>query len=192
MAAQLTQKEQARMEVLYKRGDQIADIAHRLHCTERTIHYHAKRNNWVHGEDKRKYVKELAVNEEVSTLQEGLKQAEGLRDNYLRKINMLEGMMTATLRALGQTPEEIRNIPKAEADRVFSILKNLKISSEISQMHYEASRKALGLDQIHAEDEEGDVLPIKINVTKAIRAVSDNTEEGDDNASASNDKKSEK
>ena len=182
MASQLTQKEQAKMELLYKRGDKIEDIAHRLHCTERTVHYHANRNNWIHGEKKREYIDKLSVREEESMVRQGVKQADNLRDNYLRKVNMLEGMMTATLRALGQTPEEIRNISKQEADRVFSILKNLKISSEISQMHYESSRKALGLDQMQT-GEESDVLPIKINVTKAIRAVNDpneQTEELDD------------
>jgi hypothetical protein len=174
MAAQLTAKEMARLEVLYKRGERIEDICHRLRITHRTVHYHANNKGWVHGENKKEHLAKLAVKEEENLLKAGVKEADKIRENYLAKVQVLENMMNATLRALGTTPEEIRNVKKAEADRVFAILKNLKISSEISAMHYEASRKALGLDMI-TNTEESDVLPIKINVTQQRRVIEDDS-----------------
>lgn len=172
MAAQLTAKEMARLEVLYKRGERIEDICHRLRISHRTVHYHANNKGWVHGENKESHLAKLADKEEESLLKAGVREADKLRENYLSKITVLENMMNATLRGLGTTPEEIRNTKKSEADRIFAILKNLKISSEISAMHYEASRKALGLDLI-TNTEESDVLPIKINVTQQRRVVED-------------------
>jgi len=55
-------------------------------------------------------------------------------------------------------------------------LKNLKISSEITNMHYEGSRRALGLD-LKSEDDGPDLLPIRINVTSDKKKPND-TEEG--------------
>ena len=158
-ASQLT-----KLELLYKRGEKIEDIARRLHVSKRTITNHSNKNGWTHGESKRDYLDKLAVKEQENMLASQLDAADNLRDGYLRKVNQLENMVNAVLRALGTTPEEIRQVSKGEADRIFSILKNLKISSEITNMHYEGSRRALGLD-LPSEKESPDLLPIKINVT---------------------------
>lgn len=160
----ISAKQETKLELLYKRGEKIEDIARRLHISKRTVINHANKNGWTHGESKRDYLNKLAVKEHENQLQSGLDAADNLRDSYLRKVQTLENMVNSVLRALGTTPEEIRQTSKAEADRVFSILKNLKISSEITNMHYEGSRRALGLDVL-SEKDAPDLLPIKINVT---------------------------
>lgn len=160
----ISAKQETKLELLYKRGEKIEDIARRLHISKRTVINHANKNGWTHGESKREYLDKLAVKEQENQLQSGLDAADGLRESYLRKVQTIENMVNSVLRALGTTPEEIRQTSKAEADRVFSILKNLKISSEITNMHYEGSRRALGLD-IKNEGDSPDLLPIKINVT---------------------------
>lgn len=176
MSAHLTPKQLAKLELLYKGGEKIDSISHRLRIGRRAIFNHAAKNGWEHGESKQEYTQKLIVKEEEKLLETDLQRAENLRENYLKKVNMLENMMSATLRALGTTPDEIRAVKKVEADRVFAIMKNLKISSEISQMHYESSRKALGLDQKKEEDEL-ELLPININVTEPLSVV----EEEEDN-----------
>ena len=160
----ISAKQETKLELLYKRGEKIEDIARRLHISKRTVINHANKNGWTHGESKREYLDKLAVKEQENQLQSGLDAADGLRESYLRKVQTIENMVNSVLRALGTTPEEIRQTSKAEADRVFSILKNLKISSEITNMHYEGSRRALGLDLPSEKDSSG-LLPIKINVT---------------------------
>ncbi len=168
----LSAKQIAKLELLYKRGERIEDISRRLSVATRTVIVHANKNGWTHGESKREYSQKLAVKEEEHLLQSDLDVADALREGYLTKLRMIDGMMSATLRVLGTTPEEIRSTSKSEADRTFAILKSLKISSEITNMGYEASRRALGLDVVREEDGP-DLLPIKINV------VNKNVEEPD-------------
>jgi hypothetical protein len=135
-----------------------------MHITDRTISKYANLHGWTHGESKRDYQVKLAEGEEKRMIKSDLDKADDLRESYLRKINQLENMVNAALGALGSTPDQLRGTSKAEADRVFSILKSLKISSEITNMHYEGSRKALGLD-LPKESESPELLPISINVT---------------------------
>ena len=159
----LSAKQIAKLELLYNRGEKIQDICRRLSIASRTVIQHANKNGWTHGESKRDYTNKLVVKEEERMLNSDLDVADDLRDSYLRKVQTIENMVNSVLRALGTTPEEIRKTSKPEADRVFSILKNLKISSEITNMTYEGSRRALGLD-LPKEKEGPDLLPIKINV----------------------------
>lgn len=177
MAAQMTRKEKARLEVLYKNGETINEICHRLRISHRTVHYHANLNGWKHGESKKDYQKKLAIKESEAVIQEGLGEADRLRDSYMRKIQVLENMTSAALRGLGSTPEEIRNISQSEANRIFTVLKSLKISSEISNIHYESARKALGLDKLENKNED-EILPIKINVTTEPKVIEDEEDEG--------------
>ena len=160
----MSAKQLSKLELLYKRGEHLEDIARRLHISKRTITNHANKNGWTWGESKREFLDQLAVKEGAKLMESSLDAADNLREGYMRKVNQLENMVNAVLRALGSTPEEIRQVSRAEADRVFAILKNLKISSEITNMHYEGSRRALGLD-LKNEDDAPDLLPIKINVT---------------------------
>lgn len=160
----LSAKQVAKLELLYKRGERYEDIQRRLHVTDRTISKYANLHGWKHGESKRDYQIKLTEGEEQRMIKSDLDKADDLRESYLRKINQLENMVNAALGALGSTPDELRSTSKSEADRVFSILKSLKISSEITNMHYEGSRKALGLD-LKNESEGPELLPISINVT---------------------------
>lgn len=179
MASRLTVKEKARMETLYKNGEPVKDICHRLRISERTVHYHASMNQWKHGENSKEYSKKLAIKEEEKMVKEGANHAEDLRDSYMRKIQVLENMTSAALRGLGTTPEEIRGISQSEANRIFTVLKSLKISSEISNIHYESARKALGLDKLDDSKDE-DVLPIKINVTTEPKIKKDEDDDEED------------
>ena len=160
----LSNKQVAKLEMLYKRGERYEDIMRRMHITDRTISKYANLHGWTHGESKRDYQLKLTEGEEKRLISSDLDKADNLRESYLRKINQLENMVNAALGALGSSPDQLRNTSKTEADRVFSILKSLKISSEITNMHYEGSRKALGLD-LPKESDGPDLLPISINVT---------------------------
>jgi hypothetical protein len=160
----LSNKQVAKLELLYKRGERYQDIERRLHITDKTITKYANLHGWKHGESKRDYQVKLTENEENRMIKSDLDKADDLRESYLRKINQLENMVNAALGALGSSPDQLRSTSKSEADRVFSILKSLKISSEITNMHYEGSRKALGLD-LKQETEGPELLPISINVT---------------------------
>jgi len=171
----LSNKQVAKLEMLYKRGERYEDIMRRMHITDRTISKYANLHGWTHGESKRDYQVKLAEQEESRMIKSDLDKADNLRESYLRKINQLENMVNAALGALGSSPEQLRQTSKSEADRVFSILKSLKISSEITNMHYEGSRKALGLDA--DRDKDGpDLLPISINVTS--KNNNDNSDSG--------------
>ena len=160
----LSNKQVAKLELLYKRGERFEDIERRLRISDRTISKYANLHGWKHGESKRDYQIKLTEGEEKRMINSDLNKADNLRESYLRKINQLENMVNAALGALGSSPDQLRNTSKSEADRVFSILKSLKISSEITNMHYEGSRKALGLD-LPKETEGPELLPISINVT---------------------------
>lgn len=160
----LSNKQVAKLELLYKRGERFEDIERRLRISDRTISKYANLHGWKHGESKRDYQIKLTEGEEKRMINSDLNKADNLRESYLRKINQLENMVNAALGALGSSPDQLRNTSKSEADRVFSILKSLKISSEITNMHYEGSRKALGLD-LPRESESPELLPISINVT---------------------------
>ena len=160
---QMSAKELSKLELLYKRGEKIDEICRKLHVSNSTVNDHARKNGWVHGQSKSEYAKRLAVHSKKRDMDQFVEDADKLNEGYLRKVGQLEGMVNAVLRGLGTTPEEIREVSKQDADRYFTILKSLKISSEIANMHYESSKKALGLDRIN--DEQGpDLLPLKINV----------------------------
>ena len=182
MGRHLTQKEIGRLKALYENGASVPDISHRLRCSERTIFYHANANGWVKGENKAAIQAKAAEKESERMTNELASRAEDLRDSYLKKVQVLENMTSATLRALGSTPEEIRETSQSEANRIFSILKSLKISSEISNLHYEAARKALGLDQIKEEEAE-EILPIKINIAHKPNIVEEEVNESADTGS---------
>ena len=159
----LTTKQLGKLELLYKRGEQIESICRRLHIAKATVRYHANRNGWKHGQSKKEYAKKSALIQKNNDFDDYVETSENLKNSYVGKITQLESMVNALLRALGTTPEEIRQVPKAEADRIFAIMKNLKMASEISNLHYEATRRALGLD-LQTTDEGPDLLPITINV----------------------------
>ena len=127
---------------------------------EATVRYHANRNGWKHGQSKKEYAKKSALMQKNNDVEDYV-ETENLKNSYINKITQLENMVNALLRALGTTPEEIRQVPKAEADRIFSIMKNLKMASEISNIHYEATRRALGID-MQTQEEGPDLLPITI------------------------------
>jgi hypothetical protein len=173
----LSNKQVAKLELLYKRGERFEDIERRLRISDRTISKYANLHGWKHGESKRDYQIKLTEGEEKRMLNSDLNKADNLRESYLRKINQLENMVNAALGALGSSPDQLRSTSKSEADRVFSILKSLKISSEITNMHYEGSRKALGLD-LPRESESPELLPISINVTS--KKDNDNSSDGEE------------
>ena len=175
MSSRLTPKQLAKLELLYKRGEKVDEIAHRLRVTRKTVFNHAAKNGWSHGEKRKEYAKEIIARQEEMLIKSDVEKADEIKDSFLKKINMLENMMNATLRGLGTTPDEIRSIKKQEADRIFSIMKNLKIASEISQIHYDSARRALGLDQ-KQEDDDLELLPININVTQPLKNIEENGE----------------
>jgi len=159
----LTTKQLGKLELLYKRGEQIESICRRLHIAKATVRYHANRNGWKHGQSKKEYAKRSALMQKGNDVEDYVQTSENLKNSYISKITQLENMVNALLRGLGTTPEEIRQVPKAEADRIFAIMKNLKMASEISNLHYEATRRALGID-MQTQEEGPDLLPITINV----------------------------
>jgi len=159
----LTTKQLGKLELLYKRGEQIESICRRLHIAKATVRYHANRNGWKHGQSKKEYAKRSALMQKDNDVEDYVQTSENLKNSYISKITQLENMVNALLRGLGTTPEEIRQVPKAEADRIFAIMKNLKMASEISNLHYEATRRALGID-MQTQEEGPDLLPITINV----------------------------
>ena len=157
-----TKRQEDRCKLLYERGSSISDIERRIGVNRRSI------ESWIEKYDWKKVESSLddggvEVLDNIVESKELLLEKELKR--YSNKVLQIENMVNASLLALGNSPSQVRSVSRSESERVCSILKSLKLASEIAFMNHQGYKKSLGLDVIE-HDKDLKLLPLNIGLTK--------------------------